>query len=82
MLRLRLGLRSHTVSRSLIHERLLSSRAAVILSSLDIPTSQKTPVAGVFNGTWGGSGEPLKSICPSTGEVLAHVATVSAVNNK
>jgi len=29
-------------------------------------------------GTWGGSGEIIESICPSTGEVLAKVATATA----
>ena len=78
MMHLGHGVPPHTVSRlSRIHRRFLSSRAAAVLSSLDIPTSGKTAVAGVFNGTWGGSGKPLKSICPSTGEVLAHVSTVS-----
>ncbi|KAF8323695.1 NAD-aldehyde dehydrogenase [Clavulina sp. PMI_390] len=56
--------------------RHLSSRASAILSALDIPTSG-SEIPGVFNGTWGGSGEPLKSVCPSTGEVLARVSTAT-----
>lgn len=76
---LKLGLRAQTPSvlRPLGgNKRCLSSRASAILSSLDIPTSGKAELPGVFNGTWGGSGEPLKSVCPSTGETLAYVATV------
>jgi hypothetical protein len=57
--------------------RALSSRAAAILSALNIPEPGRDPVSGVYNGRWGGTGEPLKSICPSTGELLAHVSTVS-----
>lgn len=59
--------------------RVLSSRASSILSSLNIPTASAGGVVpGVYDGgTWGGSGEPITSKCPSTGEVLARVATVS-----
>lgn len=55
--------------------RALSSRASAILSAVDIPTSGE--VAGVYDGSWGGTGEVLKSVCPATGEVLAHVQTAS-----
>ncbi|KAG8712150.1 hypothetical protein FRC11_000918 [Ceratobasidium sp. 423] len=54
----------------------LSTRAAKILSALDIPTDGKQ-VYGVYDGKWGGSGEPLVSVCPSTGETLAKVTTAT-----
>lgn len=60
--------------------RLLSSRASGILSALDIPTSGSNAIPGVYNGSWTGTGEPLESTCPSTGEVLAHVSTVRSVS--
>ncbi|THH28979.1 hypothetical protein EUX98_g5205 [Antrodiella citrinella] len=46
--------------------RSLSTRASAILSALDIPTNQEVP--GVYDGTWGGSGDLLESVCPTTGE--------------
>ncbi|KAI0267442.1 NAD-aldehyde dehydrogenase [Gloeopeniophorella convolvens] len=59
--------------------RFLSSRASAVLSALDIPTggTHATPLPGVYDGAWGGSGDVLQSVCPSTGEVLAHVASAS-----
>ncbi len=56
--------------------RLLSTRASRILSSLDIPTTS-TEVPGVYDGEWKGSGEILTSVCPTTGEELARVKSVS-----
>jgi len=55
--------------------RALSTRASTILSSLDIPTTGEIP--GVYNGSWGGSGDVLASICPATGEELARVVSAS-----
>lgn len=56
--------------------RLLSTRASTILSALNLPTAGE--ISGVYDGEWKGSGEVVKSICPTTGEVLAHVKTVSS----
>jgi hypothetical protein len=56
----------------------LSTRATKILSALDIPTDGGE-VHGVYDGAWGGSGEPLVSVCPSTGEKLAKVTTVGQI---
>lgn len=64
-------------ARSAYHRRALSSRASAILTSLNIPTSGEIP--GVYDGAWGGSGEPLVSKCPSTGETLAKVSTVREI---
>ncbi|KAJ7779570.1 NAD-aldehyde dehydrogenase [Mycena olivaceomarginata] len=55
--------------------RSLSSRAANILSALDIPTAGE--VNGVYDGEWKGSGDLVSSLCPTTGEVLARVKTAS-----
>ncbi|KAF7319415.1 NAD-aldehyde dehydrogenase [Mycena chlorophos] len=66
--RIRPALRSHST-------RSLSSRAANILSALDIPTTGD--VNGVYDGEWKGAGDVVESICPSTGEVLARVKTAS-----
>lgn len=55
--------------------RNISSRASNILAALDIPLSSEIP--GVYDGQWKGSGEVLKSVCPTTGEVLARVQAVS-----
>ncbi|KAF7292876.1 NAD-aldehyde dehydrogenase [Mycena indigotica] len=55
--------------------RNISTRAANILSALDIPTSSE--VNGVFDGEWKGAGDVVETICPTTGEVLAHVKTAS-----
>ena len=54
----------------------LSVRVSEILSSLGIPTSENQVVKGVYDGEWGGTGEPLVSTCPATGEMLARVSTV------
>ncbi|SRR5258708_16381817 len=54
----------------------LSSRASDILSSLGLPTSENQVVKGVYDGEWGGTGEPLVSTCPATGEMLGRVSTV------
>lgn len=56
--------------------RRLSSRASAVLSALDIPTTP-TELPGVYDGEWKGSGEIFQSVCPATGEVLAHVKSVS-----
>ncbi|KAJ7747925.1 succinate-semialdehyde dehydrogenase [Mycena maculata] len=55
--------------------RSLSSRAANVLSALDIPTTGE--VCGVYDGEWKGSGDIVKSVCPTTSELLAHVKTAS-----
>lgn len=47
-----------------------------MLSALDIPTTP-TELPGVYDGEWKGSGEVFQSVCPATGEVLAHVKSVS-----
>ena len=67
-----LGKFSPPLSRS----RRLSSRASAVLGALDIPT---TPIElpGVYDGEWKGSGDVFQSVCPATGEVLAHVKSVS-----
>ncbi|BGP14719.1 hypothetical protein JCM10213_002752 [Rhodosporidiobolus nylandii] len=60
------------------HTRALSSRAAGILSSLNLPTSGEVP--GVYyshSKGWTGSGPPSSSINPATGETLAQVRTAS-----
>jgi hypothetical protein len=56
--------------------RRLSSRASAVLSALDIPTTP-TELPGVYDGEWKGSGEGFQSVCPATGEVLAHIKSVS-----
>ncbi|KAL0061679.1 hypothetical protein AAF712_011485 [Marasmius tenuissimus] len=61
-------------SRGYILRRSLSSRASGVLSALNIPTSGE--IHGVYDGQWGGSGEIMESVCPTTGEVLARVKTV------
>ena len=55
--------------------RRLSSRASAVLGELDIPTTP-TELPGVYDGEWKGSGDILQSVCPTTGEVLAHVKSV------
>ncbi|KAJ7507257.1 NAD-aldehyde dehydrogenase [Mycena galericulata] len=55
--------------------RSLSSRAANVLSALDISTTAN--VCGVYDGEWKGSGDLVPSLCPTTGEVLARVKTAS-----
>ena len=62
--------------RNLATRRGLSARASEILSSLGISTSEGQIVKGVYDGEWGGTGEPLVSTCPATGEKLARVSTV------
>jgi aldehyde dehydrogenase family 7 protein A1 len=70
----------HTVSgtlRGARPARSLSTRASAILSSLDIPVGA-AELPGVYDGQWYGSGDVLESVCPTTGEVLARVRSVSA----
>jgi aldehyde dehydrogenase family 7 protein A1 len=66
-----LGIASYTTPLT----RRLSSRASAVLGALDIPTTP-TELPGVYDGEWKGSGDILQSICPTTGEVLAHVKSV------
>ncbi len=63
-------------SSTLRQRRPLSSRAAKVLNALDIPTDGSPTIPGVYDGQWGGSGEPQESRCPATGELLANVSTV------
>lgn len=55
--------------------RTLSTRAAAILSSLDLATTEE--IAGVYDGQWRGSGDIFTSLCPTTGETLARVRSAS-----
>lgn len=55
--------------------RALSTRASGVLSALGLPTDK--PIQGVYDGKWGGSGPVVESLCPTTGEVIARVQTVS-----
>lgn len=59
--------------------RALSTRASTVLSAAGIPADSELP--GVYHGEWVGSGDILESVCPTTGEVLAHVRSVSALSN-
>jgi aldehyde dehydrogenase family 7 protein A1 len=69
MLASRVLLRTRTTA-----SRHLSTRVATVLNALDLPTNAEIP--GVYDGTWGGSGDLLESKCPTTGEVLGRVKTV------
>ncbi|KAG6835492.1 hypothetical protein H0H93_000877 [Arthromyces matolae] len=55
--------------------RRLSTRASTILSALDLPTTEE--ITGVYDGQWRGSGDIFSSVCPTTGETLAHVRGAS-----
>ena len=55
--------------------RALSTRASTILQALNIPANEELP--GVYDGSWKGSGDVLQSVCPTTGEVIAKVRSVS-----
>jgi hypothetical protein len=71
------------LSASFWRPRYLSSRASAVLSAaLDIPTTT-TPIElpGVYDGEWKGTGDTFQSVCPTTGEVLAHVKSVN-INSK
>ena len=59
------------------YTRQLSLRAAAVLSAVDLPISGEE-IPGLYDGRWRGTGDVVKSICPTTGEVLASVITVSA----
>lgn len=61
------------ISRSF--SRALSSRATNVLSALGIE-SKHGVLKGVYDGKWGGTGTPVASKCPTTGEHLADVSTV------
>lgn len=54
----------------------LSTRASTVLSALSFPGPLEE-LPGVYDGAWKGSGDVIPSICPTTGEVLARVRTVS-----
>ncbi|GAA6050904.1 hypothetical protein JCM3770_002524 [Rhodotorula araucariae] len=60
-----------------MHVRTLSTRAAAVLGSLNLPTSGE-PLAGVSYGAgWCGSGPLQTSRNPATGETLGQVRTAS-----
>ena len=59
------------------YTRQLSFRAAAVLSAVDLPISGEE-IPGLYDGRWRGSGDVVKSVCPTTGEVLASVTTVRA----
>ena len=76
---IRLLPRAHTfqATRTLpAGRRGLSSRAAQVLSALDLPTDGSS-IPGVYDGRWGGTGPAIESKCPATGEVIGRVSTVS-----
>ncbi len=70
-----LARRSLRIAHTAPLRRRLSSRASSVLGALDIPTTP-TELPGVYDGEWKGSGDILQSVCPTTGEVLAHVKSV------
>lgn len=62
--------------RARSHSRCLSTRASRVLSALGLPTDGSA-IPGMYDGKWGGNGELQESICPTTGEVIGRVKTVS-----
>lgn len=68
-----------TIRCARLARRHLSSRASTILSALDILSSKEQP--GVYDGEWKGTGEIFESICPTTGEVLARIHSVSGTGS-
>ena len=68
-----------SLSRGPTGVRNLSTRASTILGALDIPCNAEVP--GVYDGKWGGSGDILETVCPTTGEVLARVQSVSRLHS-
>lgn len=72
---IRAKLASKFISRR--YTRKLSFRAAAVLSAVDLPISGEE-IPGLYDGRWRGTGDVVKSICPTTGEVLASVTTVRA----
>lgn len=56
--------------------RALSSRASKVLSAVGLPTDGSS-IPGVYDGAWGGSGEIIETMCPSTGDCIGRVVTVS-----
>jgi len=66
---------SRHISSKVRLTRALSIRASDVLQSLGLSTSGE--LNGVYDGQWKGSGEIIHSICPTTGEILAHVRTAS-----
>ncbi|GAA6019295.1 hypothetical protein JCM11491_001307 [Sporobolomyces phaffii] len=73
MLSLRLCLKH--VHRS-AHPRALSTQASSVLSALNLPTDG-SPISGVFNSKWTGSGAIQQSVNCATGEVLGNVKTAT-----
>ena len=72
----RAKLASKFISRR--YTRQLSIRAATVLSAVDLPVSGEE-IPGLYDGQWRGTGDVVKSVCPTTGEVLASVTTVRAI---
>lgn len=60
------------MARTILSRRSLSTRASRILSAVGLPTDG-SPIDGVYDGQWKGSGPQLVSRCPATGEVLGTV---------
>ena len=64
--------------RTVAFSRSLSSRAGSVLGALDLPIRDGAELPGVYDGSWRGKGDVFESVCPSTGEVLARIRSVSA----
>lgn len=77
---LRSSIASAKAAMGVANGRALSTRATQVLSAIGLPTNDQV-IPGVFDGTWGGSGEVIETKCPATGEVLARVQTVSERNS-
>ncbi|GMK54485.1 hypothetical protein CspeluHIS016_0110710 [Cutaneotrichosporon spelunceum] len=56
--------------------RALSSRASQVLKAAGLPTDGSI-IPGVYDGAWGGSGEIIETLCPTTGEVIGRVQTAT-----
>ncbi|GAA5915544.1 uncharacterized protein JCM6883_000287 [Sporobolomyces salmoneus] len=71
-----LSLRLHSRRVTINQRRALSSQATSILTALKLPTDG-SPIPGVFNSKWTGSGAIHKSLNTATGEVLGQVQTAT-----
>ncbi|RXK41764.1 aldehyde dehydrogenase family 7 member A1 [Tremella mesenterica] len=58
------------------HTRHLSARATRVLSALNLPVDG-SPLCGVYDNQWRGSGPEVLSRCPAAGEILGRVTTAT-----
>ncbi|KAG9095575.1 hexose transporter hxt1, partial [Ceratobasidium sp. 370] len=66
----------------LVDQTRAQEQSKPVVGQIEKAPAEGAEIPGVYDGKWGGSGEPLKAYCPSTGEHLGDVLTATPSETK